>query len=200
MRKSIEVFDGHELKHTPPSLPNSPVRFHFQGMNGLSVPFDDELLSRHMLFLGSIGSGKTNAVYQILSQLRQNMDTNDIILVFDSKGDFYEEFYLEGDIVFSSDEKATGPNGVNYWNIFKEVSLDKALLSENINEIARTLFYDKVQRTNQPFFPNAAKDLFTAILLHFTRKKDGHQTSNADLWAFLRGSPIAELRDMLEQH
>lgn len=200
MRKSIEVFEGHELKHTPPPTPNLSTRFRLLGMDGLAVPFDDELLSRHMLFLGSIGSGKTNAVYQILSQLRQNMVSNDVMVVFDSKGDFYEEFYREGDIVFSSDEKATGPNGVNYWNIFKEVSLDKSLMSENINEIARTLFYEKMEKTNQPFFPNAAKDLFTAILLHYTRSRNAHQANNAHLWDFLKESGISELRQILQEH
>jgi type IV secretory pathway TraG/TraD family ATPase VirD4 len=74
------------------------------------------------------------------------------------------------------------------------------LLEENINEITRTLFYERVHRSNQPFFPNAAKDLLTGILLHFSRFEDSLEMNNASLWKFLRETPTAELREMLQSH
>lgn len=95
--KRIEVFEGHELKRVLPVLPNSGVRCYFVGHDGIGkqsfVPFGDDLLSRHLLFLGGIGTGKTNAIFQILSQLRKNMNQADVMVVFDVKGDFYREFY-----------------------------------------------------------------------------------------------------------
>lgn len=200
MRKSIEVFEGHELKNAPPTLSNSSTRFQLLGVNGVSVPFNDALLSQHMLFLGGIGTGKTNAIYQILNQLRKSMTIDDVMIVFDTKGDFYNEFFHKGDVVISSDDKATGGDGPDYWNIFREVSLDDTSLVDNINEIARTLFFDRIQRSNQPFFPNAAKDLLTGILLHFSRAENTQAMNNADLWNFLRESPTAELRNILRKH
>ena len=50
-----------------------------------------------------------------------------------------------------------------------------------------------------PFFPNAAKDLFSAILTHFTRNNE-LKSNNSELRRFLDSSPTSEIRDMLKQH
>jgi len=73
-------------------------------------------------------------------------------------------------------------------------------MEENIVEIAKSLFHQKLEKTNQPFFPNAAKDLFAAVLTHFTRNKDTMQGDNLQLRSFLDRSPTAELREMLQKH
>lgn len=143
--------------------------------------------------------GKTNGLFQLLAQLRRSMTQNDVMLIFDTKGDYYKEFYRPGDIVISNDDKATGPSGPDYWNVFREVDKGDAL-EENLIEITRTLFYEKVQRSSQPFFPNAARDLLTAILLHFARATDQTAMNNARLRAFLDQSPPSELRAMLQTH
>ena len=201
--KNIHVFEGNELKTTPPDLTMPGARCRLLGMdasgNDLFVPLNDNLFSQHMLFLGSIGTGKTNGIFQIISQLRNGMTPNDVMIIFDTKGDFYNAFYRKGDIVISNDEKATGTNDKDYWNIFNEIELDESM-EENIIEIARTLFYEKSQRSNQPFFPNAARDLFTGILLHFCRNAGQIKTDNAQLRSFLDQSPSAEIRSMLQTH
>lgn len=201
--KSIQVFEGYELRQAPPSEPAVDARCHFLGMDSagtkLSVPLDDDLLSRHMLFLGGIGTGKTNAIFQIVSQLRESMTRQDVLVIFDTKGDYYQEFYRPGDIVISNDAKATGPDGPDYWNIFCELTQGDNL-EENVIEITRTLFYDRIQRTSQPFFPNAARDLLTAILLHVSRSGDQAAMNNAHLRSFLDRSPSSELRSMLQSH
>lgn len=200
--QKIEVFDGNELKHTPILYPTTNPRCAFIGIDpagkDLYVPVDSNLLSRHMVLLGGIGTGKTNAFNQITRQLRESMTTEDIMIIFDTKGDFYQEFYRSGDIVISNDNTATGPNGVDYWNIFNEIELDEHM-EENIVEISKSLFHQKIEKTNQPFFPNAAKDLFAAILTHFSRNKN-LTANNKSLRAFLDGSPTAEIRKMLQQH
>lgn len=165
----------------------------------MTVPLNDDWLSRHLLFLGGIGTGKTNAIFQLIAQLRRSMTNQDVMLIFDTKGDFYQEFYRQGDTVISNDTKATGPTGPDYWNIFHEVGQGESV-EANIIEIARTLFFEKTQRSNQPFFPNAARDLFTAILLHFTRSNNREGMNNALLRSFLDQSPSAELRTMLQSH
>jgi len=201
--KNIQVFEGHELKSNLPALPSVGARCRLLGIDSsgkeVFIPLDDNLFSQHMLFLGSIGTGKTNGIFQIISQLRNSMTSNDVMIIFDTKGDYYNTFYRMGDIVISNDEKATGENSRDYWNIFNEIKLDESM-EENIIEIARTLFFEKSQRSNQPFFPNAARDLFTGILLHFCRNSGQTKTDNSQLRAFLDQSPSAEIRAMLQNH
>jgi len=201
--KQIEVFEGNKLYNTPVQYRvNNPICA-FMGRdrenNSINVPLDANLLSKHLMFLGGIGTGKTNALEQIISQLRANMTANDIMVIFDTKGDFYNSFYRQGDIVISNDNTATGANGVDYWNIFNEIENDEHM-EENIVEMAKSLFNQKLEKTNQPFFPNAAKDLFSAVLTHFSRNKETIKGDNQALREFLDSSPTAQLREMLGQH
>ena len=116
--KQIDVFDGNQLMLDPVPYPVKNARCAFMGTNRVGgdiyVPLDTELLSRHLMFLGGIGTGKTNAFFQIMRQLRNNMTADDVMIVFDTKGDFYKEFYRPGDVVISNDETATGPDGRKY--------------------------------------------------------------------------------------
>lgn len=200
--KKIEVFDGNELSENPILYPTQNPRCAFIGVDktgrDVYVPIDANLLSRHMVLLGGIGTGKTNTFNQIIRQLRASMTQEDIMIIFDTKGDFYNTFYRPGDIVISNDNTATGPTGKDYWNIFNEIEHDEHM-EENIVEIAKSLFHQKLEKTNQPFFPNAAKDLFAAILTHFTRNPQ-LRADNESLREFLDSSPTAQIREMLQQH
>ncbi len=195
------VFEGNELSLTVP-VNNSPqARCAIRGQDAsgkpASFPFSDDLLSKHLLFIGGIGMGKTNGIFQILSQLRNNMTSNDVMVVFDTKGDFYDSFYRQGDIVISNDDKATGPRGADFWNIFEEINAG-VNTEEEIIEIARALFFERSNKSSQPFFPNAARDLFSGIMLHFHRM--GGVKNNAVLRNFLDQTPSAEIRAILQQH
>jgi len=127
------------------------------------------------------------------------MTPNDIMIIFDTKGDFYRAFYKPGDVVISNDHTATGPSSVDYWNIFNEIENDEHM-EENIVEISKALFHQKLEKSNQPFFPNAAKDLLAAVLTHFTRNKKTLAGNNQTLRTFLDSSPTAEIREMLNRH
>lgn len=200
--KKIEVFDGNELRYMPVGYPVNNPQCAFIGCapqgNDIYIPIDADLLSRHMLMLGGIGTGKTNAINQIIRQMRASMTKEDIAIIFDTKGDFYREFYRQGDIVISNDETACGPDGPDYWNIFLEIDNGEHM-EENIVEIAKSLFLKKLEKTSQPFFPSAARDLFAAILTHYSRS-NSLTSNNQELRRFLNGSPTSALRDMLDQH
>jgi type IV secretory pathway TraG/TraD family ATPase VirD4 len=199
--KKIEVFDGNELSGFPISYPVKDPFCSFDGISSdgksLSIPLDSDLLSRHIMFLGGIGTGKTNAFSQIIKQLRASVLSSDVVIIFDTKGDFYNEFYRHGDIVISNDQTATGSSGKDYWNIFGEIEKDFQT-EETIVEIAKTLFREKLEKTNQPFFPNAAKDLFSAVLLHCVR--NGGNFTNASLRKYFDSSTVSEYKKLLNGH
>jgi len=199
--KKIEIFDGNELHNTPVPQTVKEPKCVFQGVSptgaDIAVPLDNELLSRHILFLGGIGTGKTNAFFQIIKQLRRTLTKDDIMVVFDTKGDFYKEFYQSGDVVISNDDTATGANGADYWNIFGEIEKNRHMQG-NIIEIAKTLFHSKIEKSNQPFFPNAAKDIFSAVLTRFIRTNG--ECDNKALKSFLDSSPTQKIREMLQEH
>lgn len=199
--KQVEIFDGNQLHENPIQFDCQNPKYAFigNGMNGEKqfIPLNDDILSRHMVFLGGIGTGKTNAFFQIVRQIRRQLTANDIVVIFDTKGDFYKEFYRPGDIVISNDETATGGDGVDYWNIFNEIEMNEHT-EENIVEISKTLFSSKIDNSNQPFFPNAAKDLFSAIVTYFLRNKSELNPTNKTLREYLDRSTSAEIREMLK--
>ena len=200
--KKIEVFDGNALSEQPLAYPTTNPKCAFMGTDptgrDVYIPIDENLLSRHMVLLGGIGTGKTNTFNQIIGQLRQTMTREDVMIIFDTKGDFYRTFYRPGDVVISNDHTATGPQGADYWNIFNEIEPGDHMEETSV-EIAKSLFHQKLEKTSQPFFPNAAKDLFSAILTHFTRMPYLKPT-NESLRSFLDGAPTAEIREILKQH
>lgn len=200
---NIQVFEGNRLETKPPAFSNKNERCRFLGRDSsggvCTVPLSDDLLSSHLLFLGGIGTGKTNAIFQLLTQIKGSMTDRDVMLIFDTKGDFHREFYRPGDTVISNDSKATGPSGVDYWNIFREIGTGESV-EANIVEIAKTLFHERTEKTSQPFFPNAAKDLFCGILTHFARSSGAEKMDNARLRSFLDQSSAGELRTMLQSH
>jgi type IV secretory pathway TraG/TraD family ATPase VirD4 len=196
--QKIEVFDGSRLHKDYIPIPEGKTRCVFWGKNReAAVLLTDEILSRHLMFLGGIGTGKTNAFFQLLDQLRNSLTENDVMIVFDTKGDFYNEFYRQGDIVISNDQNATGPNGINFWNIFGEIE-PGAHMEESVVEIAKTLFYEKIKNSSQPFFPNAAKDLFSAFLLH-ARRTDTIK-ENLTLSNLIYMASVPEIHAILEGH
>jgi type IV secretory pathway TraG/TraD family ATPase VirD4 len=155
-------------------------------------PLDSDIFSKHICFIGGIGTGKSNAIFQVVQQLRASLTADDVMVLFDTKGDFYEAFYQNGDIVIANNNNLQGAG--DCWNIFNEIDHEKE--QESIFEIAETLFYEKLHASKEPFFPAAAKDLLAAILLHFCRV-DYLPRHNAALKAYLDGSPLDLLREML---
>ena len=161
--------------NTPVSSRNSFIRFNgvFQGeQSGFSI--GDDILEKHMLFVGGTGTGKTNLFKHCASQIKSQMTADDVMIVFDTKGDFYSRFYdNQRDAVIgnSKDYRAISEK----WNVFREIVIDGYEDEDvviNTQEICRALFSDKVARTNNPFFPNAARDLLAAIIVTIIRLKN----------------------------
>lgn len=130
------------------------------------VIINDELLSKHMLLIGGTGCGKTNVFYYCLQQIKSRMNKNDVMLVFDTKGDFYSRFYRQGDIVIANSKQYSQIS--LKWNIYKEILIDgwdDKDIFNNTYEITHSLFKEAIEKSGQQFFPNAARDLLSAILI-----------------------------------
>ncbi len=159
-----------------------------------SLYFDADLLSRHVLFLGGIGTGKTNAMLQLVSTLRREAGPDDVFVIFDTKGDFLADFYRPGDAVLAS-EPATVPGGVT-WNLFRDLlGQDPAARRDEIYEIASTVFSEEMsQASNNYFFAAAARDIFAAVTecLLYDRSDSSHKELRESL-----ERPPGEILEML---
>ena len=80
------------------------------------------------------------------------MTTNDVMFIFDTKGDYYNQFYRRGDIVISNDERATDGTKANYWNLFHEITIDSRNL-ENTVEIVKAILLKSWNAARSRSFP-----------------------------------------------
>lgn len=165
-----------------------------------------DLLSKHLLLLGGSGCGKTTTFFYLLRDIRRMMDQNDVLIVFDTKGEFYEKFGRPGDIVIGNGKQFYTSS--SSWNIFQEVLADgwtERYVTMNAREISSALFADRGS-SSQPFFCNAARDIFYALLVHFVRqalyvpeKRMGH-LNNADLLRAIRSFTAADYLKIFEAY
>ncbi len=198
-QKSTVLF-GDVLRQEFPNVQYASPLCFLQGKDATGTPaniqLDVDLMSKHILLLGGIGTGKTNTFLQIISQLDQRLTDDDVMIIFDTKGDFYHKFYHPGDVVIGNDPTSTGKDGLDYWNIFNEIDRGERL-NESVIEISKALFAEACERTNQVFFPNAAKDIFMACLLHFVRSVPLAQQTNENLIRYINSSSSSSMREML---
>lgn len=211
---TVSVCEGQQLHNTVPESakimqqPSSscarPINIVFNGRNGngMSDKFvlTEKLLSQHLMLIGGIGSGKTNTFNQILDSIIPQLSSRDVMIIFDTKGDFYKEFYKPGDIVISNDSTACGSTGPDYWNIVNELEND-GRLKENVIEIANALFAEKLKTAgDNAFFPQAAKDIMSAVFYHFAIKKSYVDIDNFTISETLKKEGIKWYQSILKMY
>ncbi|MCD7750032.1 MAG: type IV secretion system DNA-binding domain-containing protein, partial [Oscillospiraceae bacterium] len=89
-------------------------------------------------------------------------------------------FFKSGDYIIGNDRRYRSRSVV--WNIFDEVLADgddPADYEANAREMANVLFKDRGS-TTQPFFANAARDIFANMLIYFIRKSKSDPAGWAD--------------------
>jgi type IV secretory pathway TraG/TraD family ATPase VirD4 len=163
-------------------LPGPPAQFAISG-----------LLGTHVLFLGGIGTGKTNGMKQIVRQLRANSQADDVFIFFDTKGDFLRNFRRPGDAVISNDPDAD-PDGVR-WNLFRDLPRDPRHREEEIYEIATAIFSDELYGAGQNmFFAAAARDIFAGVVTAMADQPNSNDELRTELEA-----PAAQLYELLDK-
>lgn len=193
------IFGSSIQINSPPRTTNPLIFYPGQSLNGSrGFGVNQDILARHILLLGGSGCGKTNAFCYAIESLRRQMTYNDIAIIFDTKGEFFDLFskgtdYVIGNSVRFRDNSYT-------WNIFDEILADgdnDENILINAREISSSLFHDRGSST-QPFFCNAARDIFAGILIHFIRlsrqdeKKWRPRLNNRDLLAAFRSLKVED--------
>ena len=206
--KSTPIF-GRVIESAKPFQAKNPI-VTIDGTCGdviSSFSLNEDILSKHMLLIGGTGCGKTNVFYHIVKQVKASMTANDVMIIFDTKGDFYKKFYNKTSdcVIANSKDYSTV---ASLWNIYKEIVADgwnDEDLEANISEISWAIFQDAIDSNkSQPFFPNAARDLFSAILTYIVRIGKDDQSfkkdyfNNAALKKYLNTMNASSLKNMLE--
>lgn len=198
-----KIIQGQELLELPPNqiVYASRGQDYVPGANNTGIVLHQELLSKHILCLGAIGSGKTVMMKHIIRAVRDGMGKNDIIVFFDAKGDYLEEFYEDGDFVISNATEP--PPGTIYWNIYQDLlALEQAKRDDMAREIATTLFKEDIESSSSPIFAAGARDLFAAILSAQVREMENGEESwdHEKLISFLQKATDVTIRNLLLKH
>lgn len=177
-RVSSSPLKGNSIDSLPlPSGRNGQTVVSIRGAhNGkasvLNITSDD--IEKHTLLVGATGCGKTTLLYKYVHQIRQNMSPDDVMIIFDSKGDYFKKFFNDRtDVVIGNTKEST--SSTVSWNIFREIvsghsTEDIVGIRQDAHEICKSLFLDKVKNSSNQFFPNAARDLLTAIIFYIINK------------------------------
>ena len=133
----------------------------------VTMPVDAE--TKHLIMVGKTGSGKTNAMNQVVERLK---DRGERGIIYDSKGDFISNFYdPDKDIIFNPLDQRTVR-----WSIFNDIRL-----KTDIKAIANSQIPEPPHRENS-FWTNTARGIFSGTIKYLNEKGS---TKNSDIWDFL---------------
>ncbi len=154
-----------------------------------------EAEQKHILILGSTGTGKTVLANQIIGQsiLRQNSSSNpEKSIFYDIKGELLaKHFNPEKDFIFYPfDKRCTG------WNFMNEIRnyADFDVLS--------SILFEPPKDSKDPYWYNAARDIFRIgiLNLYISRlNRDGNVPKNRDIWDFF-SMPLEKIKNTLESN
>lgn len=145
-----------------------------------------------------MGAGKwKNKFFNInLNRILETMENDDVIVIFDTKGDYLSEF---GNKIPESEKIVIGNgeeyrNITNYHNIFAEIMPRRAdgklvySYDSDVDalDISKQLF-SNMKSESQPIFPAMSEQIFAAVLIYYMRtfwKTDQSKLNNRDLIHF----------------
>ena len=197
-----EVVEGQQLEVLNEVKWKGQALLGIQGENGTGVTIFPKLLERHMLFIGSIGSGKSVSLFHVMRGLRKYATEDDVFVFFDAKGDYLQKFYRPGDYVLTNDVDEVP--GTVRWNIFEDIMATiPEKREEVIWEIASTLFKEDIEGSSSPIFATGARDLFAAILcakIRLAEKGDESLDNHETFISWLQSSTDKTVRILLQKN
>jgi type IV secretory pathway TraG/TraD family ATPase VirD4 len=198
------ILDQNSMSSSRDAFLSIPGKFKGQST---TLNIDKDTLSKHSMLIGGTGCGKSNVFYHIIDQIKRKMTPDDVMIIFDTKGDYYSNFYSGNDAVIGGGNNFA--SATEKWNIFKEIVADGWEDKEiylNAQELSWSIFKESIDKSKDPFFPNAARDLFAAVLLcmlHEGRDDLSYRKEclfNHELKRALDESTIFDVKAMIESH
>ncbi len=162
------------------------------------LPVGENMLSRHLLLLGSPGTGKSNLMAHLLRNVRANLMDQDVMVVLDPTGEYYAAFYQQGDIVFADDARAGDQDKTEAWNLYAELCEEDRVI-EDASALCDLLFDERIRSAAEPFYASAARDLMMALIVYLRRKGEEELQNNLALRELIDGFDFDSMRAILEQ-
>lgn len=123
------------------------------------LPLIKNTETAHILFHGTVGSGKSNAIKELLDQIRKRGER---AIIYDKGCDFLEEFYKpDTDILLNSLDRRGRD-----WNLWNECRDSADFDSLAAAQIPMPL------STQDPFWVNAARTIFSSAAFEMRHDKD----------------------------
>lgn len=173
---SKNILYGSTLEQNTPPVNKTNTTVHlsgkYQGKTSL-FSLNEDVLSKHSMLIGGTGCGKTTLFYHFISQIKRKMTKDDVMIIFDSKGDFYSKFGNPNDLVIGNSSQYYRQSVK--WNVFKEILADgweKERYTLNAQEICKSFFAEHLKVTTNTFFPQAACDILNSLICSFIRAAD----------------------------
>ena len=179
-------------------------------VSGNKIGISKDMLSYGLVAFADPGGGKTNLLDIIVDRILVTQEDNDIMVILDTKGDYYREFGrripLHVCTVIGAGEEYRQITGCH--NIFAEImprGQDGRLVYTKDSDvdaldISKQLF-QKMNSETQPVFPAMAAQILAGVLIYFMRtywRTDQKKLNNKELIGFLSGSTNAELKAVFE--
>jgi len=208
MNISSRLLYGNSVSQNAPPGQNAGAKVKLAGtFNSKPSVFtlDNDTLSKHTMLIGGTGCGKTTLFYHFVSQLKRGMTDDDVMVIFDSKGDFYSQFYNKSsDLVIGNSRQYSADS--ERWNIYKEILADgweERDFIINTQEVCKSFFEERAKNTTNAFFPNAARDLLATIIIGIIRYDKEHaevkkeELYNEKLKEYLDSSDPQDIMNLL---
>jgi len=139
----------------------------FIGKEKIPLPYFEE--NRSILIIGKAGSGKTQAILNLLTQI---LNFKESMIIYDRKPDFWNRFYCDDDYLFYPRDERTLK-----WNIFDDIK------DEDDIDFAIKSIIPINHETKDPFWDTASRDILKVIFLKVLKSP---KPSNKKLIDFLR--------------
>lgn len=179
--------------------------------SGMRIGLNKDSLSLGLLALAAPGGGKTNLVRMILARLLATIAPGDVIIILDTKGDYFAEF---GSRIPAENRVVVGSGScyqsvTAYHNIFAEImprGNDGRLVYTGRDcdvdalEMTEHLFQQMKSET-QPVFPAMAEQISAAVMIYFMRtywRDRPSMLNNRQLVDYLQSAETEDLIRILE--
>lgn len=125
-------------------------------------------LYRGISVIGATGTGKTFFMKRFVSSLRDNIDDNYSMIIVQAKNDFNEIMH-KNDLIL---EQGINSDKSVKWNIFNDIladGYDMKMIELNSRQFVKFLFGYKEEKTNDPFFSEAAAELLYCVIIAYIK-------------------------------